>query len=236
MQLYSNKAKTFIMRINLGDSFMKKLNLFNEIICVSKSELLKALNGAKSFGINTEGKVVYPPYTNHEMLIYEGCHKPQNSALTPPKPLNLETVLGKDYRVVVDDERILIKASPAWQSIIKLNLTRASYDDTSGDGISEFADKDLEDIGWHATEFDINYRELVELIEIQCAGQILCIEQLEPYQFSGLGFIEDEKAAYALVYHYCQEKIKNLIQNEKEYAKEELTDDELEAAEYFKAL
>ncbi len=224
------------MPINLGDSFMKKFNLFNEIIVVDKSELLKALNSSKSFGINTDGKVIYPPYSNHEMLIYEGQHQAQNSGIVVAKPLNLETVLGKDLRVVIDDDRILIKASPAWQSIIKLNVLRASYDDTTGDGISEFSNKELEDLGWHATEFNISYRELVELIEEKCDGKLLCIEQLEPYQFSGLGFIDDDKLAYDLLYAYCQEKIKNLIEKDEDYAKESLNEDELEAAEYFKVL
>jgi hypothetical protein len=224
------------MPINLGDSFMKKFNLFNEIIVVSKAELLRALNSSKTFGINTDGKIVYAPYTDNEMLIYEGSHQPQNVGIAMPKPLNLETVLGKDLRVVVDDDRILIKAASAWQSIIKLNVLRASYDDTTGDGISEFSSKELEELGWHATEFNITYRELVEIIEESCDGTILCIEQVEPYQFSGLGFIDDDKEVYELIYSYCQEKIKDLIKNDVDYVKENLTDDELEAAEYFKAI
>ena len=137
---------------------------------------------------------------------------------------------------MIDDERVLIKASPAWQSIIKLNVLRASYDDTTGDGISEFSNKELEDLGWQATEFNISYRDLVELIEEKCEGTLLCIEQMEPYQFSGLGFIQDNRQAYDLLYSHCQEKIKELIANDADFAKENLTDDEIEAAEYFKAL
>ena len=237
MQLYSNKAKTFIIPENLGASFMKKFNLFNEIIVVNKSNLLGAINSAKTFGITIHGKIVYPPYTNNEILIYEGEHKPaENMGITMPKPLNLETVLGKDLRVVIDDERVLIKAAPAWQSIIKLNVLRASYDDTTGDGISEFSNKELEDLGWHATEFNIQYRTLVELIEADCEGTLLCIEQPEPYQFSGLGFISDDQKAYKTVYKYCQEQIKDLIQNDEDFAPDTLNDDELEAAKYFKVL
>lgn len=216
---------------------MKKFNLFNEIIVMSKKELLQAINSGKTFGINIHGKVVFPPYADNEMLIYEGAHSAtQNIGIAMPKPLDLETALGKDLRVVVDDERVLIKAAPAWQSIIKLNVPRASYDDTTGDGISEFSDKNLEDLGWHATEFNISYRDLVEIIEEKCEGTLLCIEQDEPYQFSGLGFIEEHEKSYELLYSYCQEKVKDLIQNDENFAKENLTDDELEAAEYFKAV
>ncbi|MBU0633118.1 hypothetical protein KKA17_10790 [bacterium] len=216
---------------------MKKFNLFNEIIVMSKNELLQAINSGKIFAVNTHGKVVFPPYTDNEILIYEGAHSAdQNIGIVTPKPLNLETALGKDLKVVVDDERVLIKAAPAWQNIIKLNVLRASYDDTTGDGISEFSNKDLEDLGWHATEFNISYRELVELLEESCEGTLICIEQKEPYQFSGLGFITDNKKAYEILYNYSQEKVKYLIQNDEDFAKENLTDDELEAAEYFKAV
>lgn len=216
---------------------MKKFNLFNEIIVVNKSDLLTALNSGKTFGIDINGKIEYPPYSQNSILIYEGIHKSSsNIGIAVAKPLNLETVLGNDYRVVVDEERILIKASPAWQSIIKLNMPRASYDDTTGDGIAEFSNKELEDLGWHATEFNIKYREIVELIEEKCEGTLLCIEQNEPYQFSGMGFIADNRIAYELAYEYCRQKIQNLIETDEEFSVENLTDDEEEAAEYFKAL
>ena len=66
---------------------------------------------------------------------------------------------------------------------------------------------------------------------------LLCIEQEAPsYQFSGLGFFADESDAYEHAYSYCQAKIKKLIQEDPLFAKETLSDDELEAAEYFKAL
>lgn len=216
---------------------MKKFNLFTEIIVVNKSDLLSALNSFKTFGIDINGQIHYPPYNQNTILIYEGVHKlTQNIGVTVAKPLNLETVLGKDYRVVIDEERILIKASPAWQSIIRLNVVRASYDDTTGDGIAEFADKALEDLGWHATEFNIKYRELVEIIEEKCEGTLICIEQLDPYQFSGMGFIQETQKAYDLAYSYSQKKIKNLIATDEEFSHENLTNEEAKAAEYFKAL
>ncbi len=216
---------------------MKKFNLFNEIIVMSKNELMQAINSGKKFAVNIYGKVIYAPYNSDEILIYEGEHAPvQNMGIAMPKPLNLETALGKDLRIVVDDDRVLIKAAPAWQSIIKLNVLRASYDDTTGDGISEFSNKELEDLGWHATEFHISYRDLVEVIEEKCEGTLMCIEQDEPYQFSGLGFIADNKKAYETLYSYCQKRVKDLMQEDEDFAKDNLTDDEREAAEYFKTI
>jgi len=216
---------------------MKKFNLFNEIITVNKSKLLEAINSQNTFGINITGNICYEPFTNNEILIYEGQHIPApTSALTPPINVTLESILGKNYQVVEDDERVLIKAFSNWQEIIGWNTQRASYDDTTADGVAEFSYRDMEDIGWHATEFDISYRELVEVLEEKCEGTMICIEQEEPYQFSGLGFLSDNNHAKDILYTYCQIKIKKLIQEDSDFKKETLSNDEKEAAQFFKLL
>ena len=216
---------------------MKKFNLFNEIIITNRQDLLNAINSQKEFGITTEGKIVFAPFENREILIFQGKHIPTpNSALIPQKAPSLADIFGNNYQIVEDDERVLIKAFSNWQELIKLNTPRASYDDTTGDGVSEFANSVLEDIGWNATEFNISYRELVEELEIKCAGTLLCIEQKEPYQFSGLGFLTDDNEAKAILFNYCQEKIKKIMREDPLYAKEELSDDEKEAAEFFELL
>ena len=214
---------------------MKKCNLFKEIITVNKQELLSAINSQKEFGINTKGEIVFAPFAPKEALIYAGKHTPKpTNSLQVPKPLTLSEILGKNYQVVEDDDRVLIKAFSNWQELITLNLPRASYDDTTGDGVAEFSNKELEQIGWHATEFDISYRELVELIEEKCEGILLCIEQEEPhYQFSGLGFIADDEVAKKVVFKYCQEKIKEKMGNDDLYSPENLSEDEEDAARFF---
>ena len=217
---------------------MKKFNLFNEIITVNKQELLGAINSQKDFGITIKGEIVYAPFKNKEILIYQGKHTPkQGSALMPQQSPTLASLLGNNYQIVEDNDRVLIKAFSNWQELIGVNKVRASYDDTTGDGVDKFSYVPLEDIGWHATEFEINYRELVEYLEEQCEGVLLCIEREEPsYQFSGLGFFSNEQDAYEQAYSYCQGKIKKLIAEDPLFAKDTLSDDELEAAEYFKAL
>jgi len=217
---------------------MKKFNLFNEIIITNKKELLNAVNSQKEFGINTKGAIVFTPFDEKEILIYQGKHKPQaSSALMPAKTPTLSDILGDKYQIVEDDDRVLIKAFSNWQELIKINTPRASYDDTTGDGVDKFADSTLEDIGWNATEFDISYRELVDVLEEKCDGTLLCIEQEEPsYQFSGLGFLADDKQAQDVLFAYCQEKIQKMMQEDPLYAKEKLSDDEEEAAEFFKCL
>jgi len=223
---------------------MKKFNLFKEIIIVNKQALLQAINTSKTFGIDVSGAVVYAPFEADAILIYQAQHSASSlsltahgkSVLTPNIKASLEALLGKNYQVVEDDERVLIKSFSNWQEIIKLNMLRASYDDTTSDGVAEFSDKELEEIGWHATEFSISYRTLVELLEEKCAGTLLCIEQEEPYQFSGLGFLSDAPHAKEILFAHCQSEVQRLMREDEEYKKENLTDDALEAAEFFKVI
>lgn len=209
---------------------MKKFNLFKEIIVVNKNNFLRAANASKKFAISYKGEIVYPPFESSLITIFEG-------SIPPLSPLNtdlsrpISTMLGSNYRIVEDDDRLLIKASGAWQSIIGFNQKRALYDDTSGDGIAEFSDKALEDMGWHATEFNIGYRDIVEQFEEKCEGILLCIEQEEPYQFSGLGFVFDIEHARGIGFEYCVATIKDKLENDEDFAT--LTDDEEEAKAYF---
>ena len=214
---------------------MKKFNLFKEIITAKKSEVIQAINSGKTFGINYKGEIKNPPYAEKEILIFEGKHtaKPV-SALTPPTPVKLADVFGTNYQIVEDDERILIKAFSNWQALIGLNTSRSSYDDTTADGVAEFSNKALENIGWLATEFNINYRNIVEELEEKAEGLTLCIEQEEPqYQFSGLGFIFDDDQAEKVVFEFAKSHVSDKIQNHEDFKKDLLTDDEEEAAEFF---
>jgi len=215
---------------------MKKFNLFNEIITTDRQKLLSAINSTRLFGINIEGEVLYSPFKDNEILIYEGRHTPKpTNALMPLKPQSLEEIMGKNYQILIDDERVLIKAFSNWQELIGVNVPRASYDDTTSDGVDVFSEQALEDIGWQAAEFSISYRALVELVEENCEGTIICIETEEPsYQFSGLGFISDKACAEETMFNYCQKKIQEIITHNENFKDEYLSDDQLEALEFFK--
>lgn len=214
---------------------MKKFNLFKEIIVVQKMDLLKAINTSKEFAITISGEIKHEPYALNEIFVFQGKHAPAQSGILVPKAApSIAEILGKNYQIVEDDDRVLIKAFSNWQELIRINTPRASYDDTTGDGVSEFSNADMEAIGWQATEFSINYRSLVEEIEEKCDGVLLCIEQESPYQFSGLGFIKDNEQAKNVLFEYCQNKIKEMMADDALYEKENLTDDELEAVEFFK--
>ena len=216
---------------------MKKFNLFNEIIITEKASLLQAINSSKLFGININGEIIYEPFAEKEILIYQGKHTPApTSALVPAAAPSLETMLGKNYQLVIDEERVLIKAFSNWQELIGVNTPRASYDDTTADGVAEFSNKVLENIGWQATEFNVNYRNMVEQLEEKCDGVILCIEQEEPYQFSGLAFLSDDTHAEEVLFEYAKNHVIHMMATDSDFEKESLTDDEIEAAEFFKVI
>jgi tyrosine-protein phosphatase YwqE len=94
----------------------------------------------------------------------------------------------------------------------------------------------MESIGWHASEFGITYRTLVDVLEQMCEGTLICIEQEEPYQFSGLGFVNNLDEARDVLFEFCQKEIKKLIAENEDYREDKLSDDEREAAEFFKAI
>lgn len=212
---------------------MKKFNLFKEIVVVAKNDFLNAVNSAKTFAITLSGEIRYAPFSEDTISIFEG-QIPPISPLSTTLSRPISEMLGKEYRVVEDDDRILIKAAGAWQKIIQMNRLRALYDDTTADGIDKFADKELEQIGWHATEFNITYREIVEMFESKAEGVVLCIEQEEPYQFSGLGFVSDIEQTRKVAFDFCISTIKEKLANDPDYAT--LSDDEEEAAEFFKII
>jgi hypothetical protein len=203
---------------------MKKFNLFKEIIILNKPSLLNAINSKKIFAITIDGEIKFEPFNETDIFIYQGL---------PEIVSDFTQVLGKNYQLVEDGDRVLIKAFSNWQELISLNTPRASYDDTTADGVAEFSDKDLEEIGWHATEFNIQYRSLVELLEERCEGIVLCIEQEDPYQFSGLGFISDNAHAKRVMFEYCKSIAKDKLENDPDFKRDQLTDDEEEAAEFF---
>ncbi|SFV58395.1 hypothetical protein MNB_SM-7-1338 [hydrothermal vent metagenome] len=215
---------------------MKKFNLLKEIIIVDQKDLLKAINSQQEFGITLNGDITFKP--DKHILIYKGKYVPKTAPLSPPTQSTIvQDLLGDDYKTAQSEGKIGIKAAKAFRKIAKINYEKALYDDTSADGVFEFADKKLEEIGWYADEFGITYRELIELLEEKAKGVLLCIEQEKPsYQFSGLGFVDNIDEAYELLYSFAQKRIKEKIENDPLFSKEKLTKDEKEAANYFKAL
>ena len=113
---------------------MKKFNLFNEIITVDKPSLLSAINSSKVFGINIDGDIILEASNKQDALIYQG---------KPEIVEDFSKVLGNNYQLVEDGQRVLIKAFSNWQGLIAINTPRASYDDTTADGVADFSNKEL---------------------------------------------------------------------------------------------
>jgi len=214
---------------------MRKFNLVKEIISIDKPAMMAAVNGGKPFGITIKGEIHHPPYDRRSAYIFQGSiARPAASALMPAQPKSLAELLGGNMQVVEVEDRVLVKAARNWQEIMGYNVPNADYDDTTGDGVAEFTDKALEEIGWQATEFGIKYRELVELIEAQCGGTLLCIEnEGENYQFSGMGFIDDMACARTQCFDYCAERIRKMLAEDSSYRHADLTGDEEEALAFF---
>ncbi len=214
---------------------MKKFNLIKEIISIEKPPFMAAINSAKPFGITIEGEIVTPPYENDKRYIFQGSvSRPAPSPMMPAKQPGLAELLGGKMQVVEVEDRILIKAAGNWQEIIRYNLPNADYDDTTGDGVDEFTDSELETIGWHAAEFGITYRELVDIIEDHCDGLLLCIEREgENYQFSGMGFIDDMPCARTRCFDHCVRRITETLEKDASYTEANLTGDEKEALAFF---
>lgn len=204
---------------------MNKFNLIKEIIVADKNELQEAIKEKKPFAIDIRGAVKKEPFSQSDILIFK---------TEATSPSSIEALFSKEYQVLVDDNRVLIKAGGAWQDIINMNKERSTYDDTSSDGVDELGSKELEDIMWHANEFGITYRIAVEAIEKECSGTLICIERDEPYVFSGLGFLDNLDEAQTVLFDFCKSEIKRLMAEDDSFKK--LSDDEAEAAEFFGAL
>lgn len=214
---------------------MKKFNLLQEIVAVNKAQLNAAVNAANPFGITIHGAIHHPPFDAKACYVFQGSVvPPAASSILPAKSPNLSDLLGGTLQITDTGESVLLKCGRDWQNIIRINLPNADYDDTTGDGIAEFTDTQLEEIGWQATEFGISYRELVDRIEAHCDGTLLCIEnEGEHYQFSGMGFIADLACARKQCFDHCVQTIGKMIAHDENYAASELTDDEEEALAFF---
>lgn len=206
---------------------MKKFNLFKENIIVAREELNGVKNSSEEFGIDIYGVIHKKPISKSAILIYKGVGN---------KNMTIADLFDTSYKIDQDDKNITINAGGAWRIILELNRLNATYDDSSADGIDRFPTKDMEDIGWHATEFNINYRTLAEVLEAKCDGILLCIEQDEPYQFSGLGFVPDLYDAKNKMFEYCQNEVKRLIAEDDEFEEAFLSYEQIEAAVFFKIM
>jgi hypothetical protein len=212
---------------------MQKFNLNQERISVKKVPLMQAINSGKTFGITHLGEVVYPPYHEKDIFIFKGSMKVETSAFAIAKERGLTELFGNLYKIKETHDSIEIDASGAWGEIVGFNQQNASYDDSTSDGIMDLGDAELEEMSWHATEFGISNRDISDVIEKECEGILFCLHKEEPFLFSSLIFIEDIHCAREKVRAYITKVIEEKIESDPEFARDNLTDDEEEAALFF---
>ncbi len=215
---------------------MREFNLIKEKIVVEKKALMFAINTHKLFGITIEGQVIFDEL-DQNILIYKGSvEEVPLSGMMHVKGRNLSDIFGKFYKIEEDDESVIFDAHMAWQDIVLHNVRNATYDDSTSDGIIGFSDEVLEDMSWHSVEFGITNRYIADEIEKSCDGILFSLHRDEPFHFSALGYIKDIECAREITKKLIVTTIKEKIENDPEFKRENLTDDEVEAAEYFGVL
>jgi len=213
---------------------MTKFNLVEEKITVSKPDLMLAINSQKEFAITHLGAVVYAPFSKTDIFIYKGTLQGvSNSGVMVQKPMGLSDIFGVLYKLDEQEDVVVFDASGAWAEIVIFNQENASYDDSTSDGIMDLGDKELEEMAWHSTEFGINNREISDVIEEGCQGTLFCIHKEAPFIFSSLIYIDDIECARAKVREAIKGLIIKKIDNDPDFKRENLTEDELEAAAFF---
>ena len=204
----------------------KKINLLNKKITIPNGEFAKALNSNREFGITIEGKI--DDGLQDEIYVFKG----------KPNLVHKKEPLGRGYRITSNFVSVSIDVSGNWDKVEELNRDRALYIDNASEGVDSFNDEVLEEIVWHSVEFGIGYRELVEKLEKDGEGILVCVESSgEPYIFNGIGFVKEEKREEMreLIRDFAVSQILQKIEKEREnYQKYGFSDEELEAINYFK--
>ena len=212
---------------------MKFKNLMKEHVEIDKKAFLNAINAQKPMALTAEGEILFgtPDELPAQPYVFVGMPKSLvGTALTPPTPL--AKILGDNYEVKDEGDRVSIYAGRAWQEMLAANAPFAAYQDTTADGIAEFADKGLEDLIWYSCEFGINYREVAEYLEKSVEGTVLCVENERPYSFNGSAFIDDIEEARVKARRFITETLKERIEKG-EIDPTDLSSEEEEALRFF---
>jgi len=204
----------------------KKINFLVDEVQVSNALFSKAINSNREFGIGIDGDIDYD-LKSGKAYIFKG----EANLFNKLEPL------GKGYKIKATFVTVTISFDNIWNRIIDINTDSAMYEDSASDGIADFQDSTLENIGWHGVEFKISYRDMVEFLEKHIDGTVICVEQEEPYMFNGFGFISNEniEKARELLFDFTKsEIIKHISENKTEFDKYGFSDDQQDSINYFK--
>lgn len=209
---------------------MTTFNLITQTIKVPQVDFIAATHSNKEFAITYTGNIEYAPFENYPYIFMGRAIR----SIVSNQPTPITQSLGKDYKLTIEGPNLAIQCSLAWQNILNINARYASYDDSTGDGVGEFADKEMEDMGWHATDFDLDYRTMVEHIEKTSSGLLFCIEHQEPnYRFSGIAFLDNLTQARKNLKDFCVNYIQDKLNNDEDFARDTLDEDQEKALAFF---
>jgi hypothetical protein len=210
-----------------GEPMFKRLNLLTDSVRVSNAEFSKASANGREFGIDMHGKVVTNPENSDSILVFKGAVSQMKQG---------ESLLGKGYKTAVNFVNIEVKFTNAWDNVFEWNKAKSLYEDSSADGIDSFQDREIENIGWNSIEFDVTHRDIAEHLENVCEGEIVYIEQDNPYMFSGVAFMGESELPLARerAKAFAKEKIVEKINEDiEEFRKYGFSDEQEEALEFF---
>jgi len=216
---------------------MKKFNIAVEKVRVNKTALMNAINSSKEFAISIEGEILHAPYSDRAIYIYKGAISPiSTTGLSVPKPMSLGALFGVGYKIEEVGDEVIFDVANAWNVIVPHNLHNATFDDTTSDGIMDLYDSKLEEMSWHGVEWGIRNREISDVIEAQCEGTLFCFHTESPFMFSSLVYVDDMACARQKVKEMIVQTIKDKLENDAAYDRDDLTEDEEEAAQFFGVL
>jgi len=212
---------------------MKVYNLLNYKVEVEKSPFLNAINRQKPIAITLFGEIVEGEQSTLPAQPYIFVGKPKSlvgSTLIKPTPLT--KILGDNYELKDNGNKISIYAGRAWQEVLQANEPFYLYHDGISDGITEFSDKELDDLIWYSCEFTINYREVAEFLEENVEGTVICVESEKPYNFNGCTYVNNIEEVRKKAFEFIKETLKKRIEG-KEIELDNLEDEEEEALKFF---
>ena len=201
-------------------------NLIKEPVTVDKKRFLNAVNAQKPIAITLNGEILEGDSESlpAQPYVFRGTPKSLvSSSVTKATPL--AKILGDNYEVRDEGETVAIYAGRAWQELLAANEPFALYQDTTADGITEFSDKELDELVWYSCEFGINAREVAEFLEKEVSGAVVCIENERPYNFNGCAYVDDIETARKKAFDFIRETLRARLE------KEEIEIDTLEEAE-----
>lgn len=206
---------------------MRKINIKDLELNIDITQILNLYASKSEIIIDVDGNIYKNlDETKKKAIIYKNSNAQNLSPVLDAK--TTATMLFSDYKPTLVGTICKIKPVVNWQNIINMNKENMLYFDHQSDGVEIFEDKVLENYGWHASDLEINYREISEFIEDNCSGTLLCYDN--EIQFSGFVIVEDLEEVRTKVKEFIIEKTKENIENEIIDIED---DDVIEALEFF---